>query len=96
MLIAFASSIRVGGLRPRAAVTMGDQPNYEVQILYVPGDSPLAGGEPVEMDVLSATNWLIAKCRVYQSNFPMQWFDLTRHLVSPALSWLPFGRPLGD
>ena len=76
-LIAFANSICVRGLRPRATVAMADQLNYDVRNLYVPGASPLVGGEPVETDVLAATNWLIAKCRVNQCNFQVQWFDLT-------------------
>ena len=73
---------------------MGDQTNYDVQNLYTPGESPLTGGEPVETDVLSATNWLIAKCRVDQGNFQMQWFGLTNNIFQTLGQSCPLLAPV--
>ena len=61
---------------------MSAQCNYSLENLYVPGASPLVGVEPVEVDVLAATNWLIARCRVNQGNFQIQWFELTNTVFS--------------
>ena len=57
------------------------------------------GVEPVENDVLAATNWLIARCRVHKGSFQMQWFDLSNAVFTTlgvnCLLLLPLRRTLG-
>ena len=71
---------------------MGDQHDYDN--LFTPGESPLTGGDPVEADILAATNWMVSKCRVYQGSFQMQWFDLTNAIFQTLGQSCPLLAPV--
>ena len=52
------------------------------------------GVEPVENDVLVATNWLIARCVNNQGRFEMNWFGLSNNIFTTLGVSCPLLAPL--